>query len=166
MQKVLYPGYFPIFTYPGQEDFCNFYPDYWRDFTLEQAMAAYWKVKSWNFSFSNYFFDDPFLSGGSASVQLNVDADKMSDLVCYTDSNASGSGSGNVFSLSANVRPDGLNMSVTCKFNSFSYNSAYSFDFDPSPVTIIIGDETIASAGFFGSSGFSADIIITATSFF
>ena len=89
----------------------------------------------------------------------------MSDLVCYTDSNGSGSGSGNVLGLSANVRPDGIVMTATCNFNNFYYTSAPIPPFDPTPVTIIIGDETIASAGYFSTSA-SATITITATSFF
>jgi len=126
-------------------------------------MAAYWQVKSWNFSFSNYLA--PTLSGGSASAQLNVDVDEMSDLVCYTDSNGSGSGSGNVLSLSANIRPGGLSMTVRCNLNNFFYDSAPQPPFDPTPVTIIIGDATIASAGFFSTIA-SATVTITATSFF
>ena len=154
MQKVLHPAYFPVTA-------CGVYPTYWKDFTLEQAMAAYWKVKSWNFSLSNYSSG----TGGSGSFSVVVGVDKMSDLVCSTYSVGSGFGSGEVFGMSGNVSPFGIFMGVECFDDLFFYYSSIVGEFLGSqPVTITIGAETITTSGIF--SGASADITITATSFF
>ena len=155
MQKVLHPAYFPVTA-------CGVYPTSWQDFTLEQAMAAYWKVKSWNFSLSNY----SGFSGGAGSFNVIVDVDEMSDLVCSTSSNGFGTGSGEVFDLFGFVSPSGIFMGVECFDDIFFYYSSIVGDFPGSQlVTITIGDETITTSGSF-SAGFSADITITATSFF
>jgi hypothetical protein len=151
MQKVLHPGYFPV-------NACDAHPLYWRNFTLEQAMAAYWKVKSWTFSFSNYS------SGGSGSVQVNVNADKMSDLVCSTFSQGSGTGSDEVFIVSGSVSPFGLSMEANC-FDDINFTYFSTLSLGSQPVTIIIGDETISTTGEL-PFGFSATVVITATSFF
>ena len=155
MQKVLHPAYFPV-------NACNAYPTYWKDFTLKQAMAAYWKVKSWTFSLSNYSIGD----GGGGSFNVIVDADEMSDLVCYTDSGGSGEGSGEVFSLAGGVSPLGIQMSVECFDDIFFYYSSVSGLFPGSqPVIITIGDQTITTSGNFGTEA-SATITITADTFF
>ena len=151
MQKVLHPAYFPVTA-------CDVYPTSWKDFTLEQAMAAYWKVKSWNFSFSNYS------GGGSGSVQVNVNADKMSDLVCSTLSQGSAAGSGEVFIVSGSVSPFGLSMEANC-FDDINFAYFSPLTLGSQPITIIIGDETISTTGEL-PVGVSATVIITATSFF
>jgi hypothetical protein len=159
MQKVLHPSYFPYFQIG--DNYCNEqYPLYWKAFTLEQAMAAYWKVKSWSFSISGYS------NGGSGSVQVNVNADKMSDLVCPTQSSGSGSGSDEVFNITASVSSFGFDMIVDCfddiEFYYSSYGATGGYN---NSVLITIGDYTIFDIGTWNSPA-SANIQITATSFF
>jgi hypothetical protein len=151
MQKVLHPAYFPVNS-------CGVYPSNWQNFTLAQAMAAYWKVKSWNFSFSNYS------GGGGGSFNIIVNVDKMSDLVCSTFSSGSGTGSDEVFTLSGNVSASGVQMEVNCFDDiNFYYDSGLSGG--SQLVTITIGNEIIITSGTF-PSGVSATVTITATSFF
>jgi len=151
MQKVLHPAYFPVTA-------CDVYPLRWQNFTLEQAMAAYWKVKSWNFSFSNYS------GGGSGSFSVVVGVDKMSDLVCPTFSSGSGTGSDEVFTLSGNVSASGMQMEVNC-FDDINFFYDSGFSSGSQLVTITIGDQTIITSGTL-LSGVSATVVITATSFF
>ena len=151
MQKVLHPGYFPVTA-------CDVYPTSWQDFTLEQAMAAYWKVKSWNFSLSDYS------GGGAGSFNVIVDVDEMSDLVCSKFSSGSGTGSDEVFTLSGNVSASGIQMEVNCFDDiNFFYDSGLSGG--SQLVTITIGNQIIITSGTF-PSGVSATVAITATSFF
>ena len=155
MPKVLHPAYFPVTA-------CDAYPAAWENFTLEQAMAAYWKVKSWSFSLSNYS------GGGGGSFNVFVDVDKISDLVCPTFSTGFGFGGDEVFGMSGSVSPFGISMSVEFFDDlSFDYSSAGNppggFN---QPVTIIIGDQTITTNGENNNDSMSATITITATDFF
>ena len=110
---------------------------------------------------SNYSLGD----GGSGSFSVIVGVDEMSDLVCPTFSVGSGDGSGEVLGMQGDISPLGMSMVVVC-FDDvfFNYFSGPSYG-GSQPVTIIIGDETISTFGSFGGEA-SADIIITATSFF
>lgn len=164
MQKVLHPGYFPYFQF--NENICyNPYPNSWNNFTLEQAMAAYWKVKSWNFSIFGLIGLD---GGGSGSTQVIVNADKMSDLVCPTASYGyTPGGSGNVLSVYGFINMFGISMTVEC-FDQFQfiYISDGSYGGYGNGVQITIGDDTIFTYGFWNLPAVSANIQITATSFF
>jgi hypothetical protein len=153
MQKVLHPGYFPV-------DACGVYPTLWRDFTLKQAMAAYWRVKSWNFTISNYS------NGGGGSFSVIVGVDKMSDLVCSTFSSGSGTGSEQVLNLSGSVSPSGLSMTVECFDDIFFYYASTSEFAGSQPITITIEDQTILTTAIKTNDNVSASIAITATSFF
>ena len=153
MQKVLHPAYFPT-------SYCDAYPLRWTGFTLEQAMAAYWKVKSWNFSFSNYSGE---VSGGGGSFNVNVNADKMSDLVCGTFSQGSGFGTGEVFDMYGSVDAGGITMDVEC-FDDIHFSYYSGLPQGSQMVEIIIGEQTIISYGSLSAN--SATVRITATSFF
>ena len=60
MAKVLFLGHFPFDTNP-----CYDLLGGWHGLTLEQAMTAYWKVKSWSISINA-------ADGGGAGGSLNV----------------------------------------------------------------------------------------------
>ena len=75
MAKVLFPAYFPI------EDGCDAYPNNFVGFTLNQAMTAYWKVRTWSVLFTTGN------SGASGSLSVSVPgfgrvATNETDLVC------------------------------------------------------------------------------------
>jgi hypothetical protein len=79
MAKVLFLGHFPFDTNP-----CYDLSGGWMGLTLEQAMTAYWKVKSWSISIDAK-------DGGGASGNLDVsspiygDPAKIeTDLVCVS----------------------------------------------------------------------------------
>jgi hypothetical protein len=79
MAKVLFLGHFPFDTNP-----CYDLSGEWRGLTLEQAMTAYWKVKSWSISINAK-------DGGGASGNLDVSsptygvpAEIETDLVCVS----------------------------------------------------------------------------------
>jgi len=80
MAKVLFPAYFPFDTaYPSCNNLTN-----WMGLTLEQAMAAYWKVRTWSISINA-------ADAGGASGSLNVSSPSSgvpaiieTDLVCVS----------------------------------------------------------------------------------
>jgi len=79
MAKVLFLGHFPFDTNP-----CYDLSGGWYGLTLEQAMTAYWKVKSWSISIDAK-------DGGGASGNLNVSSPSRgvpaiieTDLVCVS----------------------------------------------------------------------------------
>jgi len=79
MAKVLFLGHFPFDTNP-----CYDLSGGWYGLTLEQAMTAYWKVKSWSISIDAK-------DGGGASGNLDVSSPTYgnpaiieTDLVCVS----------------------------------------------------------------------------------
>jgi hypothetical protein len=75
MAKVLFPAYFPV------EDGCSTYPDNFVGFSLNQAMTAYWKVRTWSILFTSGNSG----ASGSLSVsspELGRVATNETDLVC------------------------------------------------------------------------------------
>jgi len=65
MGKVLFPAYFPLTTN------CDSIEG-WGGLSLEMAMAAYWKVKSWQVSFEFTYPDEPFVSNKKLTQTFSV----------------------------------------------------------------------------------------------
>lgn len=68
MGKVLFPGYFP---FSPEGEYCNLITG-WYGLSLEMAMAAYWKVKSWQVSLQLAYPDEPAIVNKTITQTFSV----------------------------------------------------------------------------------------------
>jgi len=167
MGKVLFPGYFPL----SENASCDS-TDGWGGLSLEMAMAAYWRVKSWQVSFG-FTYPDEDLANKTVNQTFSVTSPDFGipitaeeQLVCDNGLKA--------WDFDIPEPPPGIvsalsNASFSITTYSWSFNSDYAefgelvFPFTESdtppsyilPITITIGNytTTLQAAGFGGGGG-------------